>query len=460
MAIVIAGIFPSSDHTLHLIGLNDWDAIKEIPLSKRSGLSLVIVDIQAYRDLPPEKWDARFLSQALVNAIVLLIEIGEWEKALQLIHLPLQLEDNPTFFKQLATWGYFDIQLKILTKLNQLEIDQHEIKSFCLINLAKVYRDLERPKASEQCYQESITYFQKTEDFSKLGWQYHGLANLKLEEPDVDAANKYLHKAIELFSQLSPPDYGGIAQSYNDLARPARQYGNLDLASKYYYKAIEIYEKHPDLSPNFRIAWIYHGYSDFLCDIGQYAEAEKYGLKALEHFKDETYGTSWTYARLSKLYFYWGEYTTSKDYALRAKEMFEQFQHHRGLIILLHLISCLEIEAGNFEGAKETLEELMGTLCTRKDPFKNYLVIDGLYHLAIAYENFPLATLLMSQSEHLRINMEINLTPVETRAFQTHIDLCKSKLGTEYYQQLYEKGKMLGIEESIKLGQNPEEVDF
>lgn len=445
MAVITWAILPSFEDTLKLIRLEDWKSVEDKPFSTKNGLSWVIEDIKTYREFPEQEGSARLFSQRVVDSVLLLIDIGEWERAYSLIHLPLELEGNPTFFQQLKGWGFFDIQLRILQKLSSVQ--EEEVTTFCLHNFASVYYDLGQFEDSKRYFQNSVQNFMEIGDMGQVGWQYHGLAVVNLEIGDNAEAEEYLLKAIKLFGQLDTVDYGGIAQSYNDLARVEMHYGNVEKAQEYHEKAVELYETHPNIGTGETRAWVYQGYSLFLMDHGSYEVAEKYGLKSLELFNGDKGGTSWTCARISKLYLYMEEYERSRLYALNAKELFHQLGDKSGLAIILYIMARLEIEQKNFKAAQENLYELMGILSHRKDHFKNSLAMDGFSKLALAQENYKLAVQLLSQVEKLQKGMKKVRIEREQEAFQKSYSLCRAKLGKTSFEQLWEKGENMMIAE-------------
>lgn len=451
MGLILLTTFPSSSEMLRFIELHEWEAFDEHPVFVRSGLSLVIEELETMHTLPEGTYDTRLLSEGVIQAIELLVKLGEVERAFQLVQLPLKLEGSPTFFEQLSSWGHFDLQLRILHALQEME--DSSVKAFYLTNMAIVLRDLEQLNESEAYFLQSIAYLKAQNKLQALGWQYQELAVMKMEVLQFAEAEELLFQAIQVFRKLDPPYYAGIAQSYNDLARPAVHAGKMEEAQGYFERAIELYEQHPQPDLRIKQAWVYHGYSNFLSEQGDYRHAETYGHKALELFEDDKKGAAWTYVRLSKLYFYAQQYEKSRTHALKATQLFEELEMHGGLLFAFQLLGKLELQAKQFDQAEHTFKRLSEVPASspQHEVFKQYQFMDGMAQLALAQHQYEQAVLCLAQYDQLRLAQNKVFEEKAAREFEAHQALCRTHLGTERFAELWERSSKASVEDVVAM---------
>lgn len=368
-----------------------------------------------------------------------LTKIGEWDRALKLVHLKLNTKIENTFFDQLGAWGYFDLQLKILA--NFKNENRTDIKSFYLHNSARVQRNLNNYQRAEELFYKSISIFQDLGDNREVGWLYHALGVLKLEEPDLNEAKKLLLKSITVFEGMSSPDQIGIAQACHNLTRVYTYFGNYFSASKYYDKAVNIYKENPGLGAPENKAWVFHGYSDFLCETGDYLKSEYYGKKALSLFEDHFIGTAWSHARLAKMYFFYGKYDMAQNHLLQAQKKFNEINDTKGLTIAANTHWKIAIVKGNVPATIGVLKRLFSMPDIRKDELRVMFIIEGAFCLCAHLGLTEVSVYLLGKAEELKREMQKGSFQADRNFFGTFRDKCTKRLSTQRFEALLKKGR-------------------
>lgn len=120
-------------------------------------------------------------------------------------------------------------------------------------------------------------------------YRWKGLYAIRIE--DYDNAVTYLHKSIEIFENLSLLENKyvvNIAAAYNYLGNISKYKGEYLDAIVFYKKAISLCESNNIMKG---LDIFYTGLGQSLYESGQFMEADKYILKALEYFNK--YQNSW-----------------------------------------------------------------------------------------------------------------------------------------------------------------------
>lgn len=120
-------------------------------------------------------------------------------------------------------------------------------------------------------------------------YRWKGLYAIRIE--DYDNAVTYLHKSIEIFENLSLLENKyvvNIAAAYNYLGNISKYKGEYLDAIGFYKKAISLCESNNIMKG---LDIFYTGLGQSLYESGQFMEADKYILKALEYFNK--YQNSW-----------------------------------------------------------------------------------------------------------------------------------------------------------------------
>ncbi len=120
-------------------------------------------------------------------------------------------------------------------------------------------------------------------------YRWKGLYAIRIE--DYDNAVTYLHKSIEIFENLSLLENKyvvNIAAAYNYLGNISKYKGEYLTAIEFYKKAIFLCESNSIMKG---LDIFYTGLGQSFYETGQFMEADKYILKALEYFNK--YQNSW-----------------------------------------------------------------------------------------------------------------------------------------------------------------------
>jgi tetratricopeptide (TPR) repeat protein len=76
-----------------------------------------------------------------------------------------------------------------------------------------------------------------------LATSYRNLGNLYSDKGELDKAENYYLKALEIFEKTLPTNHPNLATSYRNLGNLYSDKGELDKAENYYLKALEIFRK-------------------------------------------------------------------------------------------------------------------------------------------------------------------------------------------------------------------------
>ena len=150
----------------------------------------------------------------------------------------------------------------------------------CLTNMAIVFYMIDQYEEAIYYNNQSLILYQKVDSSTnKIANCYNALGLIYSEIKQLDSANFYYNKALDLFDE----DNLDRALVYENLGALKEYSGQFDEALIYYLKAELLHEKHKDYSG---LAWTLNHIGTIYNEMGWYAKARVELRQALEYSKE------------------------------------------------------------------------------------------------------------------------------------------------------------------------------
>ena len=210
--------------------------------------------------------------------------------------------------------------------------------------------------AAEKWYHKSLEIEEQLGNRPGMAGSYHQLGMVEEKRGNLDAAEKWYHKSLEIKEQLG--DRPGMATSYHQLGMVEEKRGNLDAAEKWYRKSLEILEQ---LGDRPGMATSYHQLGMVEQDRGNLDAAEKWYRKSLEIKEQlgDRPGMATSYHQLGMVEQDRGNLDAAEKWYHKSLEIKEQLGNRPGMATSLSQIGLLLHQKGDTkEGLKLELESL------------------------------------------------------------------------------------------------------
>ncbi|MEZ5024740.1 MAG: CHAT domain-containing tetratricopeptide repeat protein [Chitinophagales bacterium] len=151
---------------------------------------------------------------------------------------------------------------------------------------------------------------------------------------ESDSAFIYVNKALKLFEKSLPEDHIKLGPVYNMVAVCYYRKHDIDNAERYYLKSIDVIKKNLD-GPSYLMSMAYGNLASCANVRADYLGAIAYSEKALAINKqlEERDGMSYNYYSMAVNYYYLGDYGRSKDYLIACidlrKKIYNNENHYR-----------------------------------------------------------------------------------------------------------------------------------
>jgi tetratricopeptide (TPR) repeat protein len=308
------------------------------------------------------------IATTLNNLAALYLEMGEYEKALQLFQRALNIRE-----KVLGT--------------KHLDVAQ------TLNNLAELYL-----KTGE--YEEALQLFQRALDIREkvLGTKHldvaitlNNLAALYLKMGNYEKALHFFRRALDVRESTLGPEHTSVATTLNNLATLYLKMGNHEKALSHYKRALDIREKilgpkHPD------VATTLNNLAAFYYQIGEYEKALQLFQRALDISENalgpEHISVATTLNNLAGPYYQIGEYEKAFQLYQRALDIREKVlgQQHPDFATTLNNLATLYRKMGDYKKALPIYQRVLDIRERTLGP-QHSDVATILNNIALLYKN-------------------------------------------------------------------------
>ena len=197
----IEGVDFTAPGELVLANLNiDWSIVESSEIShwKLAHYSAVESWLTDYKPKP----DAPNLEKVrgYLETFHHLCEVEDWERASKILTIRLDKLTNQDLLIQLRTWGYYQEQLTLYSRLLG-KLDSHW-DSACLNALGIIYCSIGEYQQAIDNYQQSLTVARVIGDLSGEGIALDGLGAVYFSQGDYARAIDYYHQSLVIAREI------------------------------------------------------------------------------------------------------------------------------------------------------------------------------------------------------------------------------------------------------------------
>lgn len=230
-----------------------------------------------------------------------------------------------------------------------------DLEADVLISIGKLHQQLGRMGSAENFYKSALVLGTQHKDSLWVAELWDRLGDFyALEERNYLALNCQL-KSLELL-EVHDSSRLKIADSYYSIARAYIQLGELDVAEKYLNRAIQLKS---ELRDTLRLGIITTLQADIFRKRGQYDLAEQNYLKDIpKRLHQSNYeGLTVSYLGLAQNYFEWGKYPEAEIHYKKALQAAETIKRQRNIKLILLRLGELYIKTNQVGKAKKVFNQ-------------------------------------------------------------------------------------------------------
>jgi len=136
----------------------------------------------------------------------------------------------------LTRWGYWNLSKELYEEI--LPCVEGERRSYCLINLGEIHRDLGNWDLAEKSLKEALSTAEKEDNKRHIATSLGRLGDIERKRGNWDQAEKLYRQCLEVETELGARS--GMASSWGVLGDIERNRGNLDEAEKLFRQCLEV----------------------------------------------------------------------------------------------------------------------------------------------------------------------------------------------------------------------------
>jgi|GEM_PF-1161983 len=206
--------------------------------------------------------------------------LADLQAVLEAQHFAFRLGNYPEAYyliprEYLKRWGYWNLSKELSEQI--LPYVEGDRRSYCLINLGAIHRDLGNWDLAKKYFQDALSIAQKENYQSGIATSLGMLGEIERKRGNWDEAEKLYRQSLEMMTELG--DRSGMATSWGVLGDIERNRGNWDEAEKLYRQSLEMMTELDDRS-GMASSWGVLG--DIERKRGNWDEAEKLFRQYLE----------------------------------------------------------------------------------------------------------------------------------------------------------------------------------
>ncbi len=127
------------------------------------------------------------------------------------------------------------------------------------LNLGILYADKNEIEKAEEYYKKALEIWEKIlpDNHPDLASTYLNLGALYSDKNELEKAEEYLKKALEIWEKILPDNHPHLASTYLNLGALYSDKNELDKAEEYLKKALQVYKKGEDIGKYLKLLPIY-----------------------------------------------------------------------------------------------------------------------------------------------------------------------------------------------------------
>ena len=251
--------------------------------------------------------------------------------------------------------GYYSTGIRYIYEIlkNENEISRTVTGKLYLYaaQLARFKGDYDR---SREYFNQSLKINNQLQDKLMIASSLNGLGNIEFDLDNYENAKDFYEKALSLRREAA--DLISISKSLNNLGNLSFRRDDLDEGKKYYLESLELARK---LGDKRAMASSLHNLSNLTFETGNFEKGKQYSEESLLLRKEigDKLGIAESLFNLGKAYFDLENYETSKSFFEDSLRLFRELEDTDDISKTLKRLGEIESVMGNFEEADSLLSE-------------------------------------------------------------------------------------------------------
>ena len=195
-----------------------------------------------------------------------------------------------------------------------------------------------------------------------------------------------------------------------------------------------------------------------LCSVGSVTEQQGNFTTARKFYEEglanavSKYGMAGSYIGLAEVAYAEGNYATARSFLEKVLPISKQIGHKRWVSGSLMTLGKIAYYEGDYKSSLSNCTEVVAMARELGDKMLLFDCLSGFAALAIQSGKPNRAALLAGATEHLSESIGYEADTVERRFRDTYLDKIKTALPESEFNDLFEQGSKLNVEEAVALG--------
>jgi tetratricopeptide (TPR) repeat protein len=257
----------------------------------------------------------------------------------------------------LTRWGYWNLSKELYEQI--LPYVEGDRRSYCLINLGAIHRDLGNWDLAEKYFKEALSIAEEENNKRGIANSLGMLGDIEGNRGNWDEAEKLYRQSLEMMTELG--DRSGMAYSWASLGYMEGKRGNWDEAEKLSRQCLEMMTELGDRQ-GMASSWGVLG--DIERNRGNWDEAEKLYRQHLEVMTElgDRWGMASSWASLGDIERNRGNWDEAEKLYWQSLALRTELGDREGIALSIACLGYNELARGNLDTAEQLLTEALGKM--------------------------------------------------------------------------------------------------
>ncbi len=275
-----------------------------------------------------------------------------------------------------------------------------------------------------------------------------GAGALALRQTDLASAEKLMAESLELARELAAPEK--ISRRLQGLACVATNLGEYARASQLIHEGLEIDQGLGDFEG---IAFDWDALGDIAFRQRDYAQARVYweNSLSLHRQRQDKASTAISLNNLGEVAMHLGDYPSASSSLEESLALFREMGDQQMSALVLTNLGQIHTQLGHIPSALSMYKEVLQLQVSVNTQADIALTLESMAGLMLQIGDPARTVRLCAASAVLREKCGMTPTPVQSTDLQSHLTAARDRLGETAYQEAWQAGRTLSIEQAIAL---------